>query len=255
MKSIAWLFLLLCICLIAQAQKLPNIQSAGVYAPANVKIDGKTTEWNNQFQAYNNNANLFYTLANDAGNLVLVVQTTDRTTIEKIMRNKLSFIIAGKNGSLTLKTPGVTTQTNKDVNRAMARKEAITDSLLTALNKGLTTSYKEMEVTGLAGVTEPKIPVYNDLGIMVAARVDMAKAFTCELAIPLKYLSPYLSADGSFNYNIKVNGIKLGGMIDTNGNKMELSNADMATSTLAGFPMLDMVATYEIVGTYKLIMK
>lgn len=29
----------------ANAQKLPNVQQAGVRAPAMIKIDGKTTEW------------------------------------------------------------------------------------------------------------------------------------------------------------------------------------------------------------------
>ena len=37
----------------ANAQKLPNTQETSLRAPANLKVDGKPTEWNNQFQAYN----------------------------------------------------------------------------------------------------------------------------------------------------------------------------------------------------------
>ena len=37
----------------ATAQKLPNVQATSLRAPANIKIDGKATEWNDKFQAYN----------------------------------------------------------------------------------------------------------------------------------------------------------------------------------------------------------
>jgi len=51
------------------AQKLPNVQLGSVQAPADIKIDGKTTEWHDQFQAYNRATDIYYTLSNNDNHL------------------------------------------------------------------------------------------------------------------------------------------------------------------------------------------
>jgi len=66
------------------AQTLPKVQEASLRAPDNIKIDGKPTEWNNQFQAYNTATDLFYTIANDDQNLYLVIQAKKPLSISKI---------------------------------------------------------------------------------------------------------------------------------------------------------------------------
>jgi len=53
----------------ANAQKLPEVQTVNLRAPAGIKIDGKPTEWDSKFQAYNKSTNAFYTIANDDDNL------------------------------------------------------------------------------------------------------------------------------------------------------------------------------------------
>ncbi len=73
------------VCLTATAQKLPNTQTTSLRAPINIKIDGKATEWDNKFQAYNHATDVYYTLANDDDKLYLVVQATDRQIINKII--------------------------------------------------------------------------------------------------------------------------------------------------------------------------
>ncbi len=40
-------------------RKLPNVQQVSLRAPANINIDGKTTEWNNRFQAYNDTTHVY----------------------------------------------------------------------------------------------------------------------------------------------------------------------------------------------------
>jgi hypothetical protein len=86
--------------------------------------------------------------------------------------------------------------------------------------------------------------------------VSLDKVYTCELAIPLKYLSPLLTDVGSFSYTIKINGTKLGKFVDSNFKETEAPDvATMATSTLAGFPMLELITTNEITGTYTLVKK
>lgn len=57
------------------AQKLPNIQQAGLKAPENIKIDGKATEWG-KFNAFNGATDVFYSIANNEKHLYLIVQTT-----------------------------------------------------------------------------------------------------------------------------------------------------------------------------------
>ena len=68
----------------ADAQKLPNVQQISVRTPENIKIDGKPTEWNNKFQAYNHATSLFYTISNDDENLYLTIQANDMETLIKI---------------------------------------------------------------------------------------------------------------------------------------------------------------------------
>ena len=82
---------LLVTCFTAQAQKLPGVQQAGLRAPAQIKIDGKTTEWNNQLQAYNKATGIYYTLSNDDGNLYLTIQAKDRLVIRKILSGGIVF--------------------------------------------------------------------------------------------------------------------------------------------------------------------
>ncbi|MBC7401019.1 MAG: hypothetical protein H7289_13850, partial [Mucilaginibacter sp.] len=56
---------------IANAQKLPKVQTASIAAPTNIKIDGKATEWGNKFQAFNRTTEVYYTLSNSATKLYL----------------------------------------------------------------------------------------------------------------------------------------------------------------------------------------
>jgi len=65
---------LMLIAISAYTQKLPDKQTASVWAPATIKNDGKVTGWENQFQAYNNSCRIWYTVANDDDNLYLIVR-------------------------------------------------------------------------------------------------------------------------------------------------------------------------------------
>ncbi len=81
-------------CIAAGAQKLPNVQpSTGLRVPANIKVDGKTTKWDNSFQAYNHATDVFYSIANDDDKLYLVIQATDKQIINKIIGGGVTFSI------------------------------------------------------------------------------------------------------------------------------------------------------------------
>ncbi len=85
--------LLLVTALTANAQKLPNVQQVNLRAPADIKIDGKATEWDNKFQAYSNHTEFYYTIANDDKNLYVVIQATDPAIIRRIINGGVTLTI------------------------------------------------------------------------------------------------------------------------------------------------------------------
>ncbi len=74
-----------------KAQKLPTVQNGSVNAPVDVVIDGKATEWNLPYQAYNKATEVFYTIANDKDNLYLVIHADKARIIEKILESGIEF--------------------------------------------------------------------------------------------------------------------------------------------------------------------
>src|SRR5690349_21603114 len=80
------------VALVVNAQKLPSTQQASLHAPANIKIDGKPTEWN-KFQAYNHNTDIFYTLSNDDEKLYFTVQATDPDVINRIVGGGITLTV------------------------------------------------------------------------------------------------------------------------------------------------------------------
>ena len=77
------------------AQKLPNIQQTSIRAPASIKIDGKATEWRDEFQAYNKATEIYYTISNDSEKLYLTVQAIDLDIINKIVCGGITLTING----------------------------------------------------------------------------------------------------------------------------------------------------------------
>jgi len=86
-------FLSIIFCSSAYAQKLPTEQAASLRAPADIKIDGKATEWGAQFQAYNTHTDFYYTMANDDKNLYVVIHATDPAIIRRIINGGLTLTV------------------------------------------------------------------------------------------------------------------------------------------------------------------
>lgn len=254
------LALTMCIGFIANAQKLPNVQTAAVYAPTNVKVDGKATEWNNQFQAYNKSTALYYTMANNNDNLYLAVRTADFVTMDKILGGGLALTITGKNGAIAFTTP-LTSATNRgNISKAVRSADAMTDSLTTKLNKELATHSKEVALKGVAAITDPTISVYNEYGIKTTGYIGADKAYTCEVAIPLKYITPVLGGAADFKYNIMVNGVQMNMVTrNINGETVSPQSAElaavMANVRINGASMMELSYPTDFSGTYTLVKK
>jgi hypothetical protein len=213
----------------ANAQKLPAVQQVSVYAPDNIKIDGKTTEWDNKFQAYNRVDNVYYTIANDDDRLYLIIQGKDMDVISKMIRGGVTFTInsSGKkndkegvaitfpatddhipvsrsdNGSKFNVNLGNKPEITRDT--ALNRKQA--DSFRNVVNKGIANTSKFIVVTGIKAIADDSISVYNEYGIKAVSLVDAQINYTYELAIPLKYLGLSVNSPNQFAYNIMINGL------------------------------------------------
>jgi hypothetical protein len=217
--SFALLLPTLLFSIVANAQKLPKIQTTSVLAPADIKIDGKPTEWNNKFQAFNRTTEVYYTLSNSATKLYLTIQSNERRIIRKITSNGITLTILAdpqknKDGlSVTFPYYGKTErpiylnlknpyETVKDTNR----NNAMADSVMNGYNGVLAGRFKTIGIIGEPSIADSTLSVFNTEGFKAVARLDVKLVYTYELAIPLSYIKFAADKPGTFKYTLQVNG-------------------------------------------------
>lgn len=223
--------LLAAFCTTVQAQKLKDIQEVSVSAPANIKVDGRNTEWNDTFQAENKRTGIFYTISNDDKNLYLVIKSTDVQKNTKILAGGITLAIntEGKKKekeSITLTYPLISRPTQGGGGQGGRRQmgaiisgagggtqsQEQRDSAMAVMQKRQLGQVKEIKISGFKKTTDTLISVYNDLGIKAFSSIGNDKAFFYELAIPLDELGISKDAPKEFAYNIKLNGLQLQGL-------------------------------------------
>ncbi len=206
---------LLLLIITTHAQKLPNKQETSVWAPANVKIDGKANEWDDTFQAYNHATDIFYTISNDGKNLYLVAQITKDDAVNKL----------GKGLTLTIKKMGEKNEKNSvSITYPIYDKRSEPRFTLHSTvgvpedtsvkgrdiimhnNNSYLAKAKWIGITGIKGV-DSLISVYSDGENRIAAAqlFNNRKVYTLELAVPLSYLKPCIN-NSRFAYHIQLNG-------------------------------------------------
>lgn len=219
MKNTLCLIAALLVCtVISQAQKLPKFQEVSVYAPANVKIDGKTTEWKT-LQAFNTRTSIYYTLANDNEKLYLIVKATDPLTIRKIISGGITLTLnsdkeADHNQPIAITFPLFSKKNWPVINlrdkpkfakdSAVYRKQL--DSFMRASNQQLAERSKEIKLKGAQGLSDSLVSIYNDEGIKAASLFDRDISYVTELAIPFKNLGLAFNGQMQFRYNVRLNG-------------------------------------------------
>ncbi len=209
-------FLYLTTVINVNAQKLPAKQDGSLRAPLNIKIDGKATEWDNKFQAYNRATDIFYTLSNDDDDLYLTVQSTDRLISKKILAGGVKFTlsISGKKNSPD--AIGITFPVNSAIayskissilSSLLSKDQSILvrDSLQLKINDELKNDEKEIKITGIKTLSDTLISIYNTQGIKAYTQLDGKGALTYELAIPIKLLG--ITYDTKLMYNILLSGL------------------------------------------------
>lgn len=215
MKKLQTLLFMLAAFVSVHAQKLPNVQHISLRAPANVKVDGKLTEWGAQLQAHNNATNVDYTLSNDDKNLYLALSTKGYFVIENIHKHGIRLTInhstSKKDDSPVVITyPALAREDGIKIGDLMASrfnegaKQPVNNSA-EALNGILKSKSKFIKVEGISDIMDKQIPVYNDKGINAVTLFAKQQEYVYELAIPLKYLSLNDANPSSFSYQIKIN--------------------------------------------------
>jgi len=208
--------------LTAGAQKLPNVQQESVYAPVDIKIDGKATEWNDKFQTFNNADEIFYTISNDTGNLYFIAYAKESAVIQKIIYGGITLTLkssAKKNlvAPVSITYPLAPYPYNAMSGPTLRDPKTLTDSAVLAFNKQISDHIKSIPVTGVIAFPDSSVSVFNDQGIKAVQLVDNKKVYTYELAVPLKHLQQVIDSAGTFDYIIQVNGLDTKGRIVVGG--------------------------------------
>jgi len=255
----------------AIAQKVNNVQQGSVTAPAGLKIDGKLTEWGPALQAYNKSTKLWYTLANDDQGIYLAIRSTDAANINKILAGGISLTIntAGKkkDKDAFVITYPVVTRGGGGMGRGRrgSGQDAPDSTEILALHKQALAACKEISAIGFKDITDTLISIYNEYSIKAAANFDDKGNFVYELAIPFKMLQLSVGSSIEIAYQIKVNGMQLGGNTDMikigggGGGSLRISGGGGGGGGFGGFrekddtDVNDMMTPTDLWGKYTLV--
>ena len=220
---------------VTQAQKLSDVQDVSVWTSA-VKVDGKHNEWENNFKATNKSTNLTYTLANDAKNLYLAIQSKDVTNNSKILLGGISLTVnpsgkkndkegfkviypvvarrrpGGAPGAGGGATTGVRVQGGPGgggFGRFQDMSPMQRDSMQRAIARTQLGGAKEIKVFGFKDIPDSLISIYNEYSIKTIASISDEGVFMYELSIPLELLEMSADKPKEFSYNIKLNGLQI----------------------------------------------
>lgn len=173
--------------------------------------------------AYNETNRIYYLVANDDANLYLAIRGVDATVTTKVLNGGIAFTVshtldkksrAKATGNATFTFP-VSLSNNAMMSVMMPllglrefKRDTLAhvkeiDSIRAVANKRLTTVLKEIGVSGLKGLPETVLPIYNDKDITATGRLQRSQP-VFEIAVPLKYLGLDFTDSKSFSYNIKL---------------------------------------------------
>ena len=127
----------------------------------------------------------------------------------------------------------------------------LVDSFIVFFNKELFVKAKDIRISGLTGITDTLISIYNPQGIKAAAQIDNKRIFVCELSVPLTYLDLSLNLKKPFVYNIKLKGMNPDvTSSDALGTALGAQRGEILNKTAYGFRSNNkiMFSTPQIVG-------
>ncbi len=239
MKPFYFTFLLVFLSITIRAQKTTDIQTVALNAPANIRIDGKATEWSETFAADNKRTSLLYSLANDDKNLYLVIKGMGTANINKIMAGGITFNVNIEGKKKEKDAFSITYPLVKRAQRGQGGGRqgmgqaaggqarggfgggagqnrvplttAQRDSASLVQHKTQLATVKEIKIAGFKSITDTLISIYNEYGVKTVASFDAKGAMIYELAIPLNLLELSIDKPKEFAYQLKVNGLVIAG--------------------------------------------
>lgn len=217
MKKLQLLLLSLLAFANGYAQKLPDKQEGGLRAPADVKIDGKATEWRGNIRGYNKPTGFYYHITNDDKSLYLVVRATDPSVARKIIGGGISFTIYTSGKKSEKAAPRITFPVfeehakqyivyKKPEGTIANSSELYPDSMITVNNRRLSAMAKTMSFRR-GDNADTLLSVYNDHGLQAAMLFDNKMVLTVEIAIDLKLLKRDLESSGKILYHVESNAV------------------------------------------------
>lgn len=215
------------------AQKLPKVQITNLRAPANIKIDGKTTEWDNKFQAYNTATNLYYTIANNADFVYFTAHIQDRAVIDRITKYGFTFEVYKNEQSrkdlVSITVPPALTK-YFSLNLSKPTKDDASlefeKAVMMANNTALQKYHKLIVVKGVAGLDT--LSIYdNEAGIKFVEALDTNADYTLELQLPVKFIKLLQGDNLKFSYHFTINGLPGSNSTESRGVMMLSANGTM----------------------------
>lgn len=208
----------------AIGQKLPNVQQTNLRSPANIKIDGKATEWKNKFEAHNHTTGIFYPVCNNDENSCLIVQASDHDVLTKITNKSVQFAVNsshtksdGNSASITFPVFDLQYSNKPYIRFSNASGLTYTQrvaiaanphSVLNVANKKLHDNEKYIRTSRMPGI-DTLISIYNNKEIVAREGFDRGMIYTYEMAILLKSLKLSLVNRINFLYHIILRGLNV----------------------------------------------
>lgn len=285
MNKIYFAFLLSFLCVVVKAQKTPDIQTASLPAPSNLKIDGKAAEWGDTFAANNKRTSLLYSLANDDKNLYLVIKGVGTANINKIMAGGITFNVNTDGKKKEKESVSITYPLVKRATRGQGGGRQVRggfgggggqnraplttaqrDSVSLVNHKTQLATVKEIKISGFKAITDTLISIYNEHSIKAVASFDAKGAMIYELAVPLSLLELSTDKPKEFVYQLKVNGLTMANMPASSigsvsiggGGRVVVGGAgggNFGGGGGGGNNMQDMMSPTDFWGKYTLIKK
>ncbi|MFM6954705.1 MAG: hypothetical protein ACKOWL_06935, partial [Sphingobacteriaceae bacterium] len=173
---------LLLVCGTAKAQKNQKDYIKNAFL-STIELDGLTREWPEAQFASNKVSGISYAFANNDSTLFVVLKTTNKESIAKMIHWGLNL--------------GVNTKGQKKVQESIGFPAGKPQNKRfdPVLGRGKRPSIKEevaqlnsINLQGFANLLDGPIALKNEFGIRAAAQLNEAEELVCEYALPLKLL-------------------------------------------------------------------
>ncbi|MES2274930.1 MAG: hypothetical protein V4592_02830 [Bacteroidota bacterium] len=199
---------------VSYAQKLPNKQLVNLRANSNMQTDGKATDWNNRFEAFNRSTEVYYSISNDDENIYFIIRAVNEDIVRRIVSGgiKLTFKEPGENTkgkNIQITYPALQQYVNFKLSSRKSEVPDTTaktaDSIKSYNNDLVSKNCKWIKVIGVKNL-DTLISIYNTDGIKAYGLFDKKRNYTCEFSISLKNLGLSIEKSNLISYNLQVNG-------------------------------------------------